>query len=158
MDPLASRSFDWVCVASNLVDDYVGGWMNFARSMCLDLSVGIFKAAAKRQCAEEEAFPPLSSAKNTSAKKSSTKKSSAKRSSWQLGILQYPWSSVFYFRIFSDQSICHHISALVTANCRWFHIHSVPSNFIIPWKLTANTLNPHEQWLRITPCWLMIMM
>ena len=95
MDPIASRSFDWVCVASNLVDDYVGGWMNFARSMCLDLSVGIFKAAAKRQCADEEAFPPLSSAKNTSAKKSSTKKSSAKRSSWQLGILQYPWSSVF---------------------------------------------------------------
>jgi len=112
MDPIASRSFDWVCVASNLVDDYVGGWMNFARSMRLDLSVGTFQAAAKRQCAEEEAFPPLSSAKNTSAKKSS-----AKRSSRQLGILQYPWSSVFYFRIFSDQSICHHIFALVTANC-----------------------------------------
>jgi len=61
--------------------DYVGGWMSFARIVRLDLSVGIFKAAAKRQCAEEEEFPTPSQSK---------KSSFSKRSSRQLGILQYP--------------------------------------------------------------------
>ena len=58
--------------------DYVGGWMSFARIVRLDLSVGIFKAAAKRQCAEADHYPTLDEAKKAQ----------------QLGILQYPWSSV----------------------------------------------------------------